>query len=380
MKNKKNKKQLKTVLCTVAFFALFFLLGVALAEYSENLPQSSLPDFVKYIILLILFFASFIIQIIIHEAGHLVFGLISGYKFSSFRIFGLMLVKEDGKFKFKNLSIDGTSGQCLMTPPDNALNNIENTPVVLYNLGGVIFNYASAVLFTLLILTTKIYTYQFAIFALLSLTGLYCGIINSIPSFSSISNDGYNTVSVCRSTAAKRAMIIQLSINERYSKNVFLKDMPDEWFEMPADDEMTDSLLSSIAMFACNRLMEQHKFDEAVSCMNHVLEIDSDTPEVYVRLLTCDLIYCELISENRKEILDGLMDKETKKFMNAMKSNLSVMRVEYTYALLSEHDREKADKIKAKFDKAANKHPYKCDIESERSLIEIADSKATMAE
>ena len=46
--------------------------------------------------------------IIIHELGHLIFGLLSGYKFSSFRIGNIMLVKTGGKLKFKKLTIELT--------------------------------------------------------------------------------------------------------------------------------------------------------------------------------------------------------------------------------------------------------------------------------
>ena len=40
---------------------------------------------------------SIFVSITVHEGGHLVFGLASGYKFSSFRIAGLMILKQDGK-------------------------------------------------------------------------------------------------------------------------------------------------------------------------------------------------------------------------------------------------------------------------------------------
>ena len=38
-------------------------------------------------------YAAMFIQLVIHEAGHLVFGLLSGYRFSSFRIFSFMWIK-----------------------------------------------------------------------------------------------------------------------------------------------------------------------------------------------------------------------------------------------------------------------------------------------
>ena len=53
-------------------------------------------------------YGAMLLQIIIHEAGHLVFGLLSGYQFSSFRIGNLMFVKIEDKIKIRKFSIAGT--------------------------------------------------------------------------------------------------------------------------------------------------------------------------------------------------------------------------------------------------------------------------------
>ena len=79
---------------------------------------------------------SFIIHIVVHELGHLVFGLLTGYKFSSFRIGSLMLIKTEDKLKFCKYSLAGTGGQCLLMPPKNH----KKKPYILYNLGGIFFN------------------------------------------------------------------------------------------------------------------------------------------------------------------------------------------------------------------------------------------------
>ena len=63
-------------------------------------------------------FIGWFLQLIIHEAGPLVCGLISGYKFVSFRVLSYTLLKEEGKFKVKKFSLSGTEGQCLLSPPD----------------------------------------------------------------------------------------------------------------------------------------------------------------------------------------------------------------------------------------------------------------------
>ncbi len=41
---------------------------------------------------------AFILQIVLHEGGHLLFGLLSGYRFVSFRIFNWTLIRQEGKF------------------------------------------------------------------------------------------------------------------------------------------------------------------------------------------------------------------------------------------------------------------------------------------
>ena len=111
--------------------------------------------------------------------------------------------------------------------------------------------------------------------------------------------------------------------------------------------------------------------------MAHLLEIDSGMVGLHRNLMICDRIYCELIGENRKELLDGLLTKEQKKFMKAMKSFPSVIRTEYAYARLFEKDTAKADAMKLKFEKCAKTYPYPNDIQSERELMEIADNKVS---
>ena len=61
---------------------------------------------------------AFILQVIVHEAGHLVFGVLSGYKFISFRVFDFKIIKDkNGKLKIRFERLAGTGGQCLMRAP-----------------------------------------------------------------------------------------------------------------------------------------------------------------------------------------------------------------------------------------------------------------------
>ena len=52
-----------------------------------------------------------ILQFALHEVGHLLFGVASGYKFSSIRIYKYAIVKDDSGFHVKKFNIQGTGGQ-----------------------------------------------------------------------------------------------------------------------------------------------------------------------------------------------------------------------------------------------------------------------------
>lgn len=94
-------------------------------------------NFIVHIILSqIKMLLAFVISILIHELGHLFFGLICSRKFQSIRILGLTLKKEDAKYRFtKNKSKSPGIGQVVTTN----YGKYDNTKFILYNLGGLIF-------------------------------------------------------------------------------------------------------------------------------------------------------------------------------------------------------------------------------------------------
>ena len=132
---------------------LFFLLiggacGLLILDYMDAAGVEDFGSFLLYFgLLLLALYAVMYLQIILHEGGHLIFGLLTGYGFSSFRVGSLMLQKTEEGLRFRRMSLAGTGGQCLMTPP--ALQN-GTMPFVLYNLGGVLMNLLTALVFLLL--------------------------------------------------------------------------------------------------------------------------------------------------------------------------------------------------------------------------------------
>lgn len=316
---------------------------------------------------------SFVVQIVLHETGHLIGGLLTGYKFCSFRIGNLQLQRENGSLRFRRLKLAGTGGQCLMTPPEPVDGKI---PVMLYNLAGPLMNLLTALLALGGYFLSGDSLGASLVF-MFALAGFYLALTNGIPlRLGPIDNDGKNAFSLRRDPEAMRAFYLQMAVNSRQTAGERLRDMPDEWFIMPSDEAMQNALVAATGVFCCNRLMDEHRFAEAHEAMARLLTGRANLVGLYRALLLCDEMYLELIGENRRGALDAMLTKPQRRFMRQMKNFPSVLRTEYAIALLRDGDAVRAAALRARFEKLAATYPYQGDIAQERSLLALADGKA----
>ena len=257
-KKKKSKAKLQTLLWMLPYLLIGGLCGWSMTKYLENTENF----FFAMALLLIWVYVSVFAQIIIHEAGHLVFGLASGYKFSSFRIASLMIAKINGKLCLKKLALAGTAGQCLMNPPDMKDGRILNLIATLV-FGALYF-----------IFPDNIYLSPF--FMPMALIGLAFALMNGIPMRTEVvDNDGYNALSLGKNKEALRSFWMQMKVSDMQLCGKRLRDMPEEWFSVPSDEDMKNSMVAARGVFACNRLMDEKRFEDADKLMEHLLSIKS---------------------------------------------------------------------------------------------------------
>lgn len=381
MRNNKEKKKMKwqsligILLPMVVGACIGF--GMAMQNGRGATPDVPLGEILlRDMGLLILIVIGIFIQIIIHEGGHLVCGLLTGYHYVSFRVGNWMWVKLDDKIRFKKLSLVGTGGQCLMSPPDLVGGKM---PVVLYNMGGTLFNIIFSILFWGLYKICGEASFIAQGFLIAGGMGILFALMNGIPlKLGEINNDGYNAIAIRKNLKAQYALWVQLKVNEHQSLGKRIKDMPEEWFVMPSEEEMKNSMCVTLAVLTCNRFMDTLEFKKADELMEKLLTIDTAMVGIHRHLLICDRIYCELINENRPEKLEEMLDEKQKKFMKSMRNFPSVLRTQYVYSLMGEKDDKKANEFKKQFEKCACTYPYENDIESERELIEIAENIAKL--
>ena len=210
-KKNKTKGKLKRLIPTIGFMLLGGICGMLMVLYGGLFDyESSEISLAAFAVLFVSMYIAMYIQIAVHEAGHLVFGLATGYEFCSYRLGKLMWVKQNGKLSFKRYSLSGTGGQCLMSPPEIKDGKM---PVVLYNLGGSIMNLFAAAVSVILFLLLRDAPVVSTIFLMSTVIGVFFAALNGIPMrLGTIDNDGYNALSIRKNENSMRSFYIQLKI------------------------------------------------------------------------------------------------------------------------------------------------------------------------
>jgi len=316
---------------------------------------------------LILLYVFMLVHIIIHESGHLVFGLLTGYKFLSFRIANLTIQKENGKYCLKKFSIPGTAGQCLLVVPDIPA---EKCPYLLYHAGGGLMNLITALIGLPFVFILN--GWGKIIFTLFFTTGIITALQNLVPlKMNGINNDGFNIVEISRNDSTKRMIYNQLKINYLAALGTRYRDIDEKYF----DDENCEGILADgIRAVKVSRFLDMHDFESAEKLAQKL--VDENISGFYGNGTKCELVFNKIISGEDKTSIDSLIDKNLKKFIKSTEKYFpSTSRIMYAYNLLVEKNSAEAEKYKNTFNKIIEKYPVKADIIQERELMDIITQK-----
>ncbi len=374
-KKSKSEKNIGNILMFAGLFMVSFCFGIYGGSFLDRYLDvyDLLPiDYLIYMLFTIASVAlSIYLHIIIHEGGHLVFGLLTGYRFSSFRIGSFILIKKQGKLKLRRFWLKGTAGQCLLIPPEMKDGRM---PVTLYNFGGIIFNMLAALISLPLCFAFGDNLYALTPLVFFSFIGFALALANGIPlNISGFPNDGHNALSLAKHPVAMKALWQELTVSAYQSDDVRLRDMPEDLFYMPdKNDDRDNALAYQPIVYAINEMLDRGEYETAAWLIGDVINSENALVDIYKTLLTCDLIYCKLVLGGELEFIKSYLNKKHIGAMKNLKNLPSVMRTEYTIALLIEEDTAKAQKIKTRFEKFAKNYAYSGVIESERELMNYA--------
>ena len=228
-----KKKIINGLLQILGIMIVGAIIGYSVGKIAgDTLSRGDKPNIILFLITGII---AFVLHIIVHEAGHLFFGLLSGYKFISFRVFDFKIMKdENGKFKIRYERLAGTGGQCLMRAPEYIEGKFKYK---LYLLGGVMFNLFFSIIFWLVL--PSYYTLLFA------LIGFTLAFLNLIPMGF---NDGMTFYHASKDETTRFILFLQLEYvyYQSIGKNLLI-EQPEivekiNSLEITKNNYLTDSL------------------------------------------------------------------------------------------------------------------------------------------
>lgn len=286
---------------------------------------------------------SFFLQVILHEGGHLICGLATGYKFISFRIFHFTFIRQNGKLRVKCFSVAGTGGQCLLNPPDKPLQDI---PCVLYNLGGALANLLTAAVALTMLLTIDEMPHLLHLFLfMICFFGFFLALMNGIPmKIGGIGNDADNIRLLLKDMKSKKAMISQLRVNALLQEGVRPKDMPEEWFEQEEAD-YKDALQATVRLMIASRLLDMEEWETAHKELEEVYAHKDELIGLLTKETECELLFTALVT-GRTEQAEELYSKELETYIQQYKQVMSSKQRQLcALALYREKDTAKAKEI-----------------------------------
>ena len=338
-----KNKIIQGVLQLIEIMFVGAIIGYAVGQIAgDALARVDTPNI---IFLFIAGVIAFILQVIVHEAGHLVFGLLSGYKFISFRVFDFKIIKdENGKLKIRYERLAGTGGQCLMRAPEYVEGKFKYR---LYLLGGVIFNIVFSIVSWLIL--PSYYTLLFA------LIGFALAFLNLIPMGF---NDGMTFYHASKDETTRFILYLQLEYvyYQSIGKNLLI--------EQPAIVEKINSLeitntnylTDSLEFIKLDGLEYFFEFD-ALYNESRKLYIDRDNllPVYKVELMALLVKLISLVNPE-DELLEELMNDKSLK-VRLKQNNPQTKNILAAYEYGVKLDDEKALNLIKEARKLKNKAP-----------------------
>ena len=367
-----KKINLKNILMGIVALSEGMAGGVASVYCLDHLTENAGKDkIIPYMLLYLGALAVFyVVQVIVHEAGHLVFGLMTGYEFVSFRIFSHSFSRQDGKLTHKRFNIVGTLGQCLMTWPEDK--DIDKAPYFWYHFGGGAFNLISAVIMSSVFLILEGRARYLLLFG--AVVSLFLAVTNLIPSrIGGVANDGMNIITLTKKPEDRRLLLQNLIVNAKQYRGERLRDMEEKYFQ--GGDPEGDTFQNAVALMCASRELDRHEFEKAGELFSQMLN-NEDLLDVYKMESKCELMFTKLMTEADKCQVDEIYDKKLRKYVEITGNTyISRKRLLFAYDLIILKDKTEADK---EFNLAVNmkdSYPAQGEYDSEMELMELVKER-----
>lgn len=368
---KKNKKNLYVNLIwmiainLVKFCTTFYLLD----EFNifDNLLNYNSVVYVL-IIALIIFGVFYIMDFfadLIHNIGHLLFGLDSNMEFKTFNIYGLQFYKKDDKLKIRNSGIISDKA-CLLKMRFKALHKYSNSEVVNYYLGGIILNTMICVLCSILVIIYRDNFYILLIFLNMLYSNFYLIVSNLIPTClpNGRENDRKLLENYDNDKFYIKKCIIADTLNDLYESEGSIKNALKELVYLPV------KILNTVDFDLTIHYIDYNLMNKKYKVVSSVIEKILDSDDYFIAkdlryILKSELIICYFYLNDINKIKNILDDKLRKYIDYRSSDSILYLTMNYGIALLIDENKS--------LSKTYLRELKKMDVDNKDKYLEIVD-------
>lgn len=336
--HKKSSKQTKLFMIICLLFGA--VLGLSLGALDNNSDiegKRGIDQYLLYFYGVLVFYIIYFLHIIIHEAGHLIFGLLTGYKFLSFRIFSAVFYKNNGQIKRRKYSIKGTAGQCLMYPPKRRADG--TFPFALYNLGGGLNNLIFSIPFVILAIITEKNNLRI-IYLIVIAAGILTAVTNLIPMVIGLPNDGMNLKSMLKDKNMQDAFYLQLQVNAELSDGKQFTEYAQEMFELPENSKSTNALMASVQLCSYYWQLANRDYDSAERILSMMEEKANRYVPIILNMIEVERLFLMVLRHAPLEEIASIY-AYSNRVLAAAKTSVDMQRIRYVYeTFLTEEEKK----------------------------------------
>ena len=359
-----------TITCVIAL-SLFYVVR----HSGGGVKAGSQLGMVASIILSVLSMAiAFLLQTLLHEGGHLVCGLLTGFRFLSFRILRWAIVKdEEGRLALKSFNIPGTIGQCLLVPPKTE--DKLSIPYFWYNAGGVLFNFLTTVITFIIMVCVKTDVCIFIFLLINCFVGGILVLMNGIPkNVGGLYNDGKNIQNFYKYPELRKYFYNQLAINALLTYGKRMCEMPEDLFPPVENKDYGNTILLTAELFNISRTEDCDDIPAAYGMMKAIVCQEQQLPKILLYDIKAEYMMLALLTGNISEA-ETLFDNKLEKYMKAT-SDFFAAKIPplYAWELIVRHDAQKAQSIRIRMEDNADKYLYPGEVRMATALLEYIDT------
>lgn len=308
-------------------------------------------------------------HILLHEAGHLLGGLCSGYRFVSYRVGKTIWMRRDGRLVRGRYTVAGTGGQCLMAPPGSPYGPF---PYILYNAAGGLANLAAGALLALAGLACPPSLPRFLLLGA-ALTSGVTAVLNLLPMGG---NDGANIASLRRSEDARRALWVTLAANAFLTEGGAARALPADWLAFPPPDSDTEALVLGVHALRAEKLLDDGDLSGAAALTRLLLDSCPRLWPVQKSELQCQLLLLTLILDGPGPDANALCGPALQKYIRATAGYPARQCLLYALAVLRDGDGTAARRARAALAAIGPEYPHPAEIEQCLGLARRIDEAA----